>query len=105
MLERNLDIRDTATDAVPNMGSNASLSPRKKQIIFRTLLVLMTALVAASVSHLGLIVSFFGSVNGSLIALILPPFLVRQPAAFDPLPWSLSRASLGPKPCRVTSHA
>lgn len=75
VIERKLDIRDAAPDAAPNIGPRASLSPRKKQLIFRTCLVLATALLAASVSHLGLIVSFFGSVNGSLIALILPPFL------------------------------
>ena len=45
VIERKLDIRDAAPDAAPNIGPRASLSPRKKQLIFRTCLVLATALV------------------------------------------------------------
>lgn len=53
---------------------------RTQQAAFRTLLVLFTAAAAASVEHLGLIVSLFGSVNGSVIALVLPPYLDLQMA-------------------------
>jgi hypothetical protein len=35
----------------------------------------MTAVCAAAVPHLGLVIAFFGSINGSLLALILPPLL------------------------------
>jgi len=48
---------------------------RVKQYVFRSLLVLTTAFIAGSVENLGLIVGLFGSVNGSIIALVLPPVL------------------------------
>eukprot|EP00040_Diaphanoeca_grandis_P033285 m.203623 g.203623 ORF g.203623 m.203623 type:complete len:421 (+) comp32857_c0_seq1:356-1618(+) len=78
VLERKLQIRDpviedTAEEVTPTSG--AVTGRRTKQIIFRTCLVVATAVLAGSVTQLGLIVSFFGSVNGSLIALILPPIL------------------------------
>ena len=38
-------------------------------------LVAMTAVAAAAVPHLGLVIAFFGSINGSLLALIFPPLL------------------------------
>jgi len=77
VLERKLNIRDPVIDdhAETPASNGEGSSRRTKQLVFRTLLVLGTALCAGSVKQLGLIVSFFGSVNGSLIALILPPIL------------------------------
>jgi len=83
VFERKLNIRgDSLTGAGPE-GRDATdphtqFNQRTQQTIFRTLLVLFTAMVAAMVEHLGLIVSLFGSVNGSLIALVLPPLLDIQ---------------------------
>jgi hypothetical protein len=60
------------------------LGPRGRQIVFRTTLVLCTAVLAASLSNLGLIVSLLGSVNCSLIALVLPPMFDLRPGPGQP---------------------
>lgn len=75
VFERKLNIRGDSEDTP---DPSQMFNQRTQQTIFRTLLVLFTAMVAAMVDHLGLIVSLFGSVNGSLIALVLPPWLDMQ---------------------------
>lgn len=80
VFERKLNIRGDSIeggghDSISTTNPFSLSNQRTRQICFRTLLVLFTAMVAAMVDHLGLIVSLFGSVNGSLIALVLPPWL------------------------------
>ena len=83
MLERKLKIvpkQDSAVAAEVKENTDIGLKgmlggARMKQYAFRSAVVLLTALIAGSVENLGLIVGLFGSVNGSIIALVLPPVL------------------------------
>ena len=63
----------TSPDKDGVLGSPDEASRWCRQLVFRSVLVLFTAFVATSVSSLGLIVSLFGSLNGSIIALVFPP--------------------------------
>eukprot|EP00039_Didymoeca_costata_P024702 m.11182 g.11182 ORF g.11182 m.11182 type:complete len:418 (+) comp4392_c0_seq1:289-1542(+) len=75
VLEQKLGIRSGNNNKLQEALSGSLPTGRIKQIFFRIILVFITAIAAYSIPNLGQVVSLFGSVNGSVIALVLPPLL------------------------------
>lgn len=60
---------------IRNTFKFADDNPLFGELIFRTVMVLVTFVVAELVPNLGLLLSFIGSVCSTVLALVLPPLM------------------------------